>query len=50
MPKHPIKDPYTGEWYFNDRWYDHFPHQEIDDYNALADEATERKWEERKGQ
>ena len=50
MPKYKgaIKDAQTGEWFFNGQWYDHFPHQEIEDYNARMDEAAERKWESRK--
>ena len=50
MPKHrgAIKDQMTGEWWFNGRWYDHYPAKEIEDYNGRMDEWAERKWEARK--
>lgn len=50
MPKHkhPIKDPYTGEWWFNGRWYKYYPSEEVEEYNSWIHEAAERKWEARK--
>lgn len=50
MPKYKgaIKDAATGEWFFNGKWYDHYPHEEIEKYNAELDEYYERKHDERK--
>ena len=56
MPKHKgaIKlklcshDGATGEWFFNDKWYDHYPAKEIKEYQDALDEHLERKHDERK--
>ncbi len=43
-------DPTTDEYYFNGKWYDHYPAEEVEDYQSRYDEAQERKWEERRQQ
>lgn len=43
-------DPVTDEFCFRGWWYDHYPSEEIKDYYSRADEAAERKWEERREQ
>ena len=46
--KYPIKNPCTGEWWFNGKWYDYYPSEEVENHNSWVDECLERKLNERK--
>ena len=46
--KYPRQDEITKEWFFNGKWYDLYPHQEVNEYNARYDEYLERKLDEKR--
>ena len=39
----PQYDPETGEYRYNGRWWDHYPSEEIEAYEAAKDEYWERE-------
>ena len=45
---HVKKDPVTGEYFFNGKWYDHYPAKEVEDFEGAVDEYWERKLDEKR--
>ena len=39
----PSKDPETGEWKYNGKWFNHYPDEEIEADEAALDEYWERR-------
>jgi hypothetical protein len=39
------QDPETGEWFFNGKWHDHYPYQEVQDWNESYDRYMEDKFD-----
>ena len=44
--KYPRKDELTGEWLFEGKWYDEYPHKEVDEQHSRYDEYMEYKYDE----
>ena len=44
--KYPRQDGLTGEWFFEGKWYDEYPHKEVDAQNSRYDEYMEYKYDE----
>jgi hypothetical protein len=40
------QDSETGEWFFNGKYYDHYPGQEVEDWNESYDRYMEDKADE----
>jgi len=41
--KYPRQDDLTHEWFWRGKWYDHYPYDEVEDYNERRDRYLEDK-------
>ena len=39
----PTRDPETGEWRYNGKWYDYYPDEELEADECALDDYWERK-------
>ena len=46
--RYPRHDPVTGEYFWNGKWYDSYPKDEVDEYNMKHDMWMESKFEEKR--